>query len=496
MLAPRVFAVAAALGAGAVLAGALPAARGDLDPTFGSGGKVTTDFGGSEMGWAVAVQRDRRVVVAGDRLDPGPFDDFVLARYTANGKLDPSFDGDGKVATDFGGGQDGAYDVELKGDGKIVAAGESRQGGASYVALARYNLGGSLDPTFGEGGKVLTTFQPSNIAGAGAVLLQADGKIVVGGHAGRRFASAFALARYLPDGALDPSFGSGGRVITPIPRRDNDRVFALAVQPDGKLVAAGGSFERESDVVLARYNQDGSLDPSFEGDGIVVASFRPVDMVPLHLFVQRDGKLLAAGYGGITRFAADGSLDRSFGEGGRARAGSVEPETAAVQPDGKILVIGAVHRRSAPEEPGDFGVARLTANGRLDSAYGRGGSVVTGFSSGSDDHALDGVLGPDGKLVVAGISNPTPKAGEFGPWNFAVARYATVVYCAVPNVRGKSLMVARSKLLRARCRLGAVERAYSPRVRKGRVISQRPGPRARLPEFARIDLVISRGRKR
>jgi uncharacterized delta-60 repeat protein len=493
MLAPRVFTVCAALGAAAVLAGALPAARGDLDPTFGSGGKVTTDFGGSESAEAVAVQRDKRVVVAGGRLDRGP-SDFVLARYTASGKLDSSFDGDGKVETDFAGRHDWASDVEVQVDGKIVAAGSSSQGGGRDIALARYNRNGSLDPTFSEGGKVLTTFQPSNIAGASAVLLQPDGKIVAGGHAGGRFASAFALARYLPDGVLDPSFGSGGRVSTAIPGRDNDRVFALAAQADRKVVAAGGSFEGPSDVVLARYNEDGSLDPSFGGDGIVVASFRPVDMVPLDVFVRRDGRLLAGGYGGVTRFATDGSLDRSFGDGGRADSGDVSGSSVTIQPDGKILVTGTVLTGGVP--PGDFGVARLTADGRLDTTYGRGGSVVTGFSRGSDDQALDGVLQPNGRLVVSGITNPKPQPGAFGPFDFAVARYVAVVFCVVPDVRGKTLKVAKAKLSGAQCRLGKVRRAYSPRVRKGRVISQRPGPRARLAERAKVDLLISRGRRR
>ena len=153
----------AALATAGVFAAALSAARGDLDPTFGSGGKVTTDFGGSEVGWGVAVQRDRKVVVAGYELDFGPSDDFVLARYTVNGDLDRSFDGDGKVATDFAAGRDGAFDVQIQGDGKIVAAGESRRGGVSAIALARYNRDGTLDSTFGEGGKVLTTYGPGSI---------------------------------------------------------------------------------------------------------------------------------------------------------------------------------------------------------------------------------------------------------------------------------------------------------------------------------------------
>jgi uncharacterized delta-60 repeat protein len=454
------------------------AARGDLDPTFGSGGKVRTDFGASEVAWAVAVQRDRKVVVAGHRWDPGPHD-FVLARYTTNGALDRSFDGDGKVTTDFGG-TDGASDVAVQRDGKIVAVGR----GSQDFALARYRPGGSLDATFGVGGRVLTAFQPGSNDVASAVLLQADGKIVAGGSS----ASEFALARYLTDGALDPSFGSGGRVITPISRAD-DHIFDLAVQSDGKVVAAGWSFESgEPHIALARYDRDGSLDRSFDGDGIVVASFRSA---AAHLLVQRDGKLLAAGLGELTRFTADGSLDRGFGGDGRAQAADVGAFGAAIQPDGKILVIGTVSPGRFPTA--DFGVARLTGEGSLDKTFGRHGSVVTGFSPGSDDQALDAILLPDGELVVSGM---TSRAGETGPWDFAVARYDAIRFCVVPAVRGQKLSAARTLLVRANCRQGKVKRAYSRRVRNGRVISQRPRAGARLTELAKIDLVVSRGRRR
>jgi uncharacterized delta-60 repeat protein len=475
--------LAVALGAlvtAGVLAAALSAARGDLDPTFGAGGKVTTDFGASEVGWAVAVQRDRRVVVAGHRWDPGPHD-FVLARYTANGRLDGTFDGDGKVTTDFGG-SDGASDVGIQRDGKIVAVG--RGSPTQDFALARYGVDGSLDTTFGAGGKVLTTFQTGSNDGASAVLIQADGRIVAGGSS----ASEFALARYLADGALDPSFGSGGRVITPISSA-NDHLFDLAVQPDGKLVAAGWSFrDGEPRIALARYDQDGSLDSSFDGDGIVVASFRSA---AAHLLVQRDGKLVVAGLGELTRFSADGSLDRSFGGDGRARSGDVGAFAAAIQPDGKILVIGTVAPGRFPT--GNFGLARLTADGRLDTTYGRHGSVVTGFSAGSDDQALAGVLMADGKLVVSGM---TSRTGETGPWDFAVARYVAIRFCVVPNVRKQTLAAARARLIRSGCRLGTVKRTYSRAVKKGRVISQRPAPAARLEELAKVNLVVSRGRRR
>ena len=480
----RLAVILGALATAGFLPAGLSAARGDLDATFGSGGKVTTDFGGSDVGEAVAVQRDGRIVVAGDRLDPGPHD-VVLARYTAGGRLDPSFDEDGKVATDFGGTSDGAFDVAVQGDGRIVAVGRAGQD----FALARYRTDGSLDPTFGEAGKVLTTFQPKSTASA--VLLLSDGKIVAGGGTRSGLVSDFALARYLPDGALDASFGSGGRVITPVSSAD-DHLFDLAVQPDGKLVAAGWSFQGGGPhIALARYDQDGSLDPSFDGDGLVVASFRSA---AAHVVVQRDGKLLVAGSGGVTRFAADGSLDQSFGDGGTARSGNVEAFAPVIQPDGKILVIGTVAAGRLPI--GDFGVARLTANGRLDATYGRSGSVVTGFASGSDDQALDAVLLADGKLVVAGMSNARPEPGTWGPWDFALARYVAIHFCVVPNLRRQALTAAHARLVREGCQLGTVKRTYSSTVKKGRVISQRPRPGARLAELAKVSLVVSRGRRR
>ncbi len=497
MPARRPLVLLAALFAAGVIAAALPAARGDLDPTFGSGGKVTTDFGGSEIGWAVTVQQDRKVVVAGGRSG-SESDDFVLARYTAKGVLDPSFGGDGKVETDFDG-FEWATDVEIQGDGKLVAAGRSFLGedesDGGDIALARYNKDGSLDPAFGDGGVVLTTFEQSDVVVASAVLLQSDGKIVAGGHVGTGADSDFALARYLPDGELDPSFGDGGRVVTPI-SGVTDWLLALGLQPDGKLVAAGYSYGSLSQghIALARYLPDGSIDRSFDGDGIVVATSLPTGMVGEQLLLQRNGKLLVAGIGGVARFNADGSVDRSFGRGGRAGSGNVAARTAALQPDGKILVIGTASFGNP--SIGDFGVARLTAGGRLDRTYGRRGIVTTPFSSGSDDQAVDGVLLPDGKLVVSGMSNARPVTGEWGPWDFAIARYVAIRSCVVPAVRGQKLPAARTRLVRANCRLGSVKRSYSPTVKRGRVISQRPRAGARLAELAKIDLLVSRGRRR
>jgi uncharacterized delta-60 repeat protein len=482
------FLVFAALLAAGILAGGISAARGDLDPTFGSGGKATTDFGGNEMGWAIAAQRDGKVVVAGDRFDPGPSDDFVLARYTVGGALDPGFDGDGKVTTDFNDHFSGAFGVAVQTDGKIVAAGYGfGPTGPQDFAVARYNPNGSLDGTFGAGGRVLTTFEPNSIDGGGALTIQPDGKILVGGRTRSGPTTEFGLVRYLPSGVLDPSFDGDGRVVTAMSPQ-NDQIFDLVVQPDGKIVAVGGVLGSPTwQLAVARYDGNGALDPSFDADGMVTVPSFPLGE---HVVLQRDGRLLVAGIGGVARLNAAGTVDSGFGEGGRARIENLDPRSVALQPDGRILAIGSFF---AGPTSADFAVTRLLPNGRLDGTYGRGGSVVTDFRSGSEDQALDGVLLPDGKLVVTGITRPTFNSG---PFDFAVARYQAIRFCVVPNVRAKTLRAARASLTKALCKVGTVKRMYSARVKKGRVLSQRPSPRARLAENAKVNLVLSRGRRR
>jgi uncharacterized delta-60 repeat protein len=464
----------------------LAAARDDLDPTFGSGGKVTTDFGGNETAWGLAVQPDGRAVVAGERFDTGPSDDFVLARYTVSGALDPTFDGDGKVTTDFGGKADGAGDVAIQRDGRIVAVGSGFPAavGPLDFALARYNRDGTLDGTFGVGGRVLTTFEPNSIDGANAVVIQSDGRIVAAGRTRRGPTSEFAVARYLPNGSLDPSFDRDGLVVTPI---STGVVFDLAVQADGKLIAAGWSNPGGFDIAMARYNPDGSLDASFDGDGVVVvSSFRPASTYASRVLVQRDGKILT-GCAGLARFNPDGSVDRSFGEGRRALT-DVGLVTPLLQPDGKILAAGST---SAAGGFSDFVVIRLSASGRIDPTFGRGGRVVTDFRP--QDDATDAELMANGKLVVAGYTSQVPFTT---PADFAVARYVAIRFCVVPNVRGKRLSAARSSLAKALCKVGTVKRAYSAKVEKSHVISQRPAPRTRLAELAKVNLVVSRGWRR
>src|SRR5437870_3563768 len=155
------------------------AGPGDLDPSFGAGGQVLTDFGGGDGARALALQADGRIVVAG-RSCPSTWR-FALARHDADGTLDPSFGGGGRVLTNFAG-RDEASALALQSDGKIVVAGFSGAGGRQDFAVARYNPDGSLDPSFGSGGRVLTDFGGDDEASA--LALQSDGKIVVAGSAG------------------------------------------------------------------------------------------------------------------------------------------------------------------------------------------------------------------------------------------------------------------------------------------------------------------------
>ena len=191
------------------------AAPGDLDLTFGGTGKVTTTVGtnSSATGQGVAVQSDGKIVVAGSSQNSGFNDDFAVVRYNADGSLDTSFNGTGKVTTPIGTSDDFGYSVAMQSDGKIVVAGYVALNGQDF-GVVRYNTNGSLDTTFGGTGKVTTDFGGFDIGQSVAV--QSDGKIVVAGSSGSTSGSNFALARYTANGILDTTFNSTGKVTTTV----------------------------------------------------------------------------------------------------------------------------------------------------------------------------------------------------------------------------------------------------------------------------------------
>jgi uncharacterized delta-60 repeat protein len=330
------------------------------------------------------------------------------------GDLDRSFGRDGKVRTSFRTGAT-ASALVLQPDGKLVAAGNSNAGSTADFALARYHADGSLDATFGTGGIVRTPI--GGVAFAFALLLQPDGKLVAAGFQG--FTSTIALARYHADGSLDAGFGTGGIVLTPI--GTGAGASALVLQPDGKLVAAGGALAGgPSDFALVRYHADGSLDPTFGTGGIVLTAFGS-DAGASSLVLQPDGKLVAAGADFVlARYHADGSLDATFGTGGIVRTAiSAGANALVLQPDGKLVAAGGFSH---------FALVRYHADGSLDATFGTGGIVVTAFGSHAAATAL--VLQPDGKLVAGGFDIRVTVCDPFGyfgcrsfRWAFALARY-------------------------------------------------------------------------
>src|SRR5262245_55648148 len=355
------------------------------------------------------------VAVAAVVLLPGGHTTVAVAQ---EGNLDPTFGTDGRVITNFNSRYlDSTAALVLQPDGRIVAAGDFD----GDFGVVRYLSDGSLDNTFGVGGIVTTGFGGGVFAQldrATSLVLQPDGKLVAAGQAlGGSSGSDFGLVRYMPDGSLDQTFGAGGRVTSDF-GSPFEFVFALQLQPDGRLVALGGP-----PLVLARYNPDGSLDATFGAGGKVT-----IDSADLTLdgglLLQPDGRLVAAGGSGgdffLVRFHSNGSLDETFGVGGRVTTDF--GQTAAVfdlvlQPDGKLVAVGG-RPLAASTGVEDFVLARYHADGALDDTFGMGGRVATDFSWGSFDRAHAALLQPDGRLVVAGlVASPTITP------RFGLARY-------------------------------------------------------------------------
>jgi uncharacterized delta-60 repeat protein len=352
---------------------------GSLDATFGLGGIVTTPIGsGVDAAYAVAIQVDKKIVVAGYTSNSASGTDFALARYNIDGSLDTTFNGNGKVITDIGGGNDIAYAVAIQSDGKIVAAGFSKPGYLNdNFALVRYNTDGSLDNTFGAFGIVTIDVGHGHVDEANSIAIQSDGKIIAAGfsynYSNYYGGNVFALARFNPNGSLDSSFGGSGIVTTEIGNSSNltnqlnDRISAVAVQGDGKIVATGYSNDYFSSCggnvfALARYNPDGSLDNSFGGSGKVTTEIGRWDSGGCYHHIsyayaqaiQSDGNIIAAGYSydhindntdfAFVRYHTDGSLDDTFGDSGKFTTpigdGADQAYAVTIQGEGKIVAAG------------------------------------------------------------------------------------------------------------------------------------------------------------
>src|SRR4051812_29682359 len=395
----------------------------NLDKSFGSGGKVTTNFASGDVIHGIAIQSDGKIVVAGE-TDVNGVGNFALARYNSDGSLDKSFGGgDGKVTSLIGAGS-GANAVAIQSDGKIVAAGVGRSAGHfdfDFV-VARYNKDGSPDSGFNGTGSVITPIGSGEIDDiANAVAIQKDGKIIVAGSTSPSSGGmiSFALARYNTNGSLDSTFNGTGIATTAFVTDREAR--AVVIQSDGKIIAAGRDPSSGTALGgIARYNTNGTMDNAFGPNGNGRTFINGVGAFAAAL--QSDGKIVLAGFGmpgssavfAVARLKPDASLDPSFDADGRAFTdfdGEADQASAvAIQSDGKIIAAGQAGFASK------FALARYNVDGSLDTSFGSSGKATTAFANSSAAFAV--ASQSDGKLVAAGRSGINSTA------DFALARYA------------------------------------------------------------------------
>lgn len=453
----------------ALCPGAVYAAPGDLDATFGQTGVVTITAGNdhaagnrfAEFGEAI-MQPDGKTLVVGS-INLGieePNINFLVARLRLDGSLDPTFGEGGIVQTDIGAltrsesSSDDGGAIALMADGRIVVAGETSIASATDIAVVRYLADGTVDRTFGEEGVVTTDvglasdYGSASYDSVAAVAVMEDGRVVVGGSANTS-SSNFAVVRYLADGTLDPDFGKGGAVTTDIrpftggDPNSIDFARAMALLDDGRILLAGLAQFRVrigdtsynyNDFALVRYQADGTLDATFDEDGVITTDVRTTTGGEFAsadgatgVTILDDGRMIAVGYANVDnaqssdftviRYLSNGELDPSWAEDGIAMTdigayveqdpGSIDTAAAvALTPDGRVLVAGYANLNAAGEE--NFAIAQYLPDGTLDLAFGNDGVISTNVTAMITDHrneqerAQSVALMADGRFVVGG----------------------------------------------------------------------------------------------
>ncbi len=387
----------------------------------------------------MALQSDGKIILVGSTYNrEAPYSDFAVVRLLGNGSLDTSFGDGGLVTTDFIGptdsGEDSAYDVKVDAAGRIVVLGKSTGNDSQFIALARYDTDGSLDPTFGVGGLARVTVADLTDRAFPRLALQADGKIVAAGAMATTLdeRNDFVVAHFDTHGNLDSTFGEDGIAVTPGLDDGIDGALDVAVQADGKILAVGfASIPGEDvDFALARYLPDGSLDAGFGNSGVLTINFGSWQDAALAVAIQPDNQIVLAGYahsptdaffqpfsgklalarvlGG--QLPVPGELDPTFGQDGKvisdfsAAAADAAAYDVAIQPDGKIVAVGD---RFVDDFRGyDFAVARYKPDGSLDPSFGTGGLATVDL--GNRDQAQSVEILPGGKILVAGTTGNEP----------------------------------------------------------------------------------------
>lgn len=389
---------------------AAAAAPSDLDPTFGSGGKVVWNPNGA-LGYDMAIQADGKIIMVGGKYANESTLGFVVARFNPNGSLDTTFGSNGWTSIAFGDRFETANAVALQPDGKIVVGGKTSLPGVGVrAAIARLNPNGSLDTTFDGDGKATvefrepSAFSPSPVE-VNSLKIANNGKIVFVGYAFRtinpNLGTLAIIGRLNPDGSLDTGFDGDGKIMDGAGGWND-----LVIKPDGTIFVAGtAAFQFYSLMIAARYNNGGVREWDYvRGQDFVRATFGKMAEQP-------DGKLIVVGSYNYhifaTRFNLDGTIDNSFDS--TTITPSEQAYSVAIQSDGKI--VANVNTNSGNQN--SFSLIKYNPNGSLDTTFGSGGIVTNRFGT-TPEFGRKVIIQPDGKILVG---------GSFLDNSFAMMRY-------------------------------------------------------------------------
>lgn len=398
------------------------AATDHLDPTFGKNGKLVMGF---DEGFLedLKIDSNGKILAAGLTTVKGRAGHTTLIRYNPDGSLDTTFGKDGIVVNNIG----SISKIVLQADGKIVTCGMGGINSNSQLVVARYNTDGSLDPSFGKNGWVITDDAHINFASNITIDNNQNIVVIAASYDNYPKTGSFGLFRYTSNGTLDEHFGAHGKVFTNVSDGAN-YPNGVKIDSDGKIVVAGTSGLIKFTVV--RYNSDGSLDTSFGDEGIATIEFNKGGKDTLSaLALQQDGKIVIGGYAevnvgngmkfrivdaAIARLNHDGSLDKSFNKTGKqitefVTHGASIFSDITLQDDGKIIAVGNAMAVSG------IAVARYNVDGSLDNFFGDQGEIVTPYDHGTNWRAV--AIQYDGKVVVGGW--------QFNQkhWDWGLARY-------------------------------------------------------------------------
>ncbi len=397
---------------------------GEIDPSFSSDGIVNIDIAsGWQQGYGIAIQPDGKIVLAGNH-DNGTDSDGLVCRLNADGSLDNSFSGDGTALIDLSGESIEIRDVVIQADNKIVFCGSGYLGPDSEFIIGRLNADGTMDNTFDADGVAaidITGFGSLDMAFS--LAHQSDGKIVATGAYDYGAGIDMCVVRLNTNGSLDNSFATNG--ILPVDAGSDAVGWGIGIQPDGKIVISGTIYLADDDFVVARINTDGTLDASFDSDGLAFTDISGSDDEGWYMTLQTDGKIVVAGNSNngpdidfsIVRYNTDGSLDNTFDFDGRLSHDLGASDDFAYriiqEPDGKLIAVGVRYTFTG----WSIALTRYNTDGSIDITWGASGEVITFIADGCDAHSL--AFQPDGKVVAVG----TVYNAGIGDYDLVAVRY-------------------------------------------------------------------------